>query len=573
MGTGDNYWQRRARAGNLSRRKFLGGAATAIGGGALLAAGCGGDDNTSGSSTAPATGSQQAGTSSTPGTSSASVTATPKKGGTYTAAYTGVFAGVDPHNSVYGGAGIIPEVYNYLIRDEIAIHPEKGIIHDLAESHKLEDDQVTWTFKLRPNVMITANDHGVPERALDSEDVLKSWQRIADAQSGSNGYAFANQWIDHMDTPDPQTFRMIMKEPYAWTEATVGNNLFGPIVPREWLASADLKKDTVGGGPFKLTELVESDHATMVRNPTYYKADRPYLDKLIIRAFADQSTVRTAFTGGQTDIYGATNQDEAKEIKASNKNIQYYHVKSTGFDSFWMNTKNKPWDDGRVRRAVNLATDRSEYITIIGHNAGEPIGLLSYVFGDYALSKDELAKYQKYDPAEAKKLFEAAGVSEFTFSYPSAFNIIDYVNIFVRQMQKAGVKATAQVGDPGTWLAQYFTSKLSANLTPNQEYQTPDVVMQWYSTGGITGNGHYDTGFSDPEVDAAIKKAATTLDENERKQAYRDAQALVYQKDPPFFNFFGLYGDVVVAPYIHNYPAGLGSLGYAYEEEIWTDKV
>ncbi len=351
----DSYWQRLASR-RASRRSVLGGAAVAGAGLASLAVvGC---SSTSKSGTKTSTSSSPAASA----VGSATASATPKAGGTYTEAYTGVFAGVDPHTSVYGGSGIIPLVYNYLIRDEIAIHPEKGIIEDLAESHTLQSDKLTWVFKIRPNVMIAANSQGIAERALDSGDALTSWQRIIDPNTGANAFQFVNTWVDKIDAPDPQTFRMIMKKPYAFTEASVGNNLFGPVVPKEWLDNANLKKTAVGAGAFTLTELVEGDHATMSKNPSYYKQGKPYLDQLVIRAFADQATERTAFTAGQVDAYGATDQDEAKSLYNSNKNLLYSHHPTTGFDSFWMNTKVAPWSDARVRKAVNESINRDEFI-------------------------------------------------------------------------------------------------------------------------------------------------------------------------------------------------------------------
>ncbi len=581
MDHNDNYWLRRARASRLSRRMFLGGATAAgLGAASIGLVGCG-DDNSSGKTSTPGGSASPAGSASAAPSSAASAAATlstGKAGGTYTAAFTGPFAGTDPHNSVYGGSGIVPEVYNYLVRDYLAFTTNppapavKGVIQDLAESQELQSDNITWVFKIRPNVMIGANTQGVPVRALDSSDVLASWTRIKDPASGSNGYAFANQWIDKMDAPDASTFRMVMKSPYAWTIPNVGNNLIGAIVPKEWLQNANLKKAAVGAGPFSLTELTEGDHATMVKNPTYYRKDRPYLNQNIIRTFADQATYRTAFTAGQIDAYGATNQDEAKEIVNGDKTIQYHHDKSISYNSFWMSTKSAPWTDGRVRDAVNMAIDRDQFIQLIGHGAGEPIGLITYAFDKYALSKDELSKAQPHDVANAKKMFQAAGVTEFSFSHPTSSNVVDYVNIFVKNMSDAGVTAKPQPLDAGTWVAQYYTNKLTASLSLNQQYQTPDFALQWYVTGGITGNNHYDTGFSDPEVDTAVKSAAGKLDDNERYQAYKDVQNLIYTKHPPFVNFFGLYADQLVAPYIHNYPFGIGSLGYAYQEDMWTDK-
>jgi ABC-type transport system substrate-binding protein len=169
---------------------------------------------------------------------------------------------------------------------------------------------------------------------------------------------------------------------------------------------------------------------------------------------------------------------------------------------------------------------------------------------------------------------QAAGQPNLTFpfAHPTSSNVPDYVNIFVRQLQAAGITAQAQPMDAGTWVAQYFASKLSASLSLNQEYATPEFAMNWFKTGGITGGGQYDTGFSDPDVDAALTKAAGIFDENGRAQAYQDAQKLVISKGLPFWNFFGGYTNINVDSYVMNYPRGIGSLGYYFDKEIWLNK-
>jgi len=556
----NNYWVRKINSGRVSRRQFVGGAAIAgVGAAGLGLVGCGSSSSSSTPTTAAGASPSAAATPSE----------TPKKGGTFTTAFTGPFAGANPWNSVYGGSGIVPEVYNYLFRDYLAFAPDRGIIYDLAESHQLQSDNITFVFKIRPNVKVAPNAQSIPERALDSGDALASWQQIADAKSGSNGYAFAHQWIDKMDAPDASTFRIIMKSPYAWTEANVGNNLIGAVVPKELISSPDLKAKPVGAGPYKLTELKEGAQATMVPNTNYWKTGRPYLDQFVIRTYADQATWLAAFSSGQVDYYAATNQDEAKQLLQNNSKLQYNHSPSISFNSFWMNTKMAPWTDARARNAVNLATNRDEYIQLIGHGAGEPQGPVPYAFTKYALTKAELAQAQPFNVSEAKKQFSAAGVTEFSFAFPTSSNTNDYVNIFVRQMQAAGVTAKPQPLDAGTWVAQYYASKLSASLSLNQQYQTPDFALQWYVTGGITGNNHYDTGFSDPAIDAGVTKAAGTLDEAARITAYKDVQKLILSKSPPFINFFGLYADLLLSQNVRGFQFNVGSLIYAYEDSFW----
>lgn len=547
----------------------MGGAAvTGLGAAALGLVGCGGgdddDDDDGGSSAAAAT-------STTAPTIAAEKV---KTGGTYVTAFTGPFAGTDPHNSVYGGAGIIPVVYNYLLRQQATPDAAgaKGIIYDLAESHTLEADKLTYVFKLRSDVKIAPNSDNVPERVLDSNDVKVSFDRIANKAIGSNGFAFFNTWVDKYDAPDKTTFRLVTKKPYSWSTNVVGNNLMGAIVPAEWLVSADIKKRPVGAGPFMLKSLTEGQQAEMVKNPNYYRSGRPYVDGYTIKAYADQTTFRTAYQAGQTDIYTAQNRNEVNELKNADKTAIGYSDPGVGFNSFWMNTKEKPWDDPRVRKAVNLAMNRKEFIDIIGLGVGEPIGPLTYAFSKEALPKADLEKLQPFDVAQAKSLFQQASVTEFKFQHPTSSNVADYVNIFVRQMQAAGVTAKPEPLDAGTWVAQYFQSKLTASLSLNQAYQTPDAALQWYHTGGITGNGAYDNGWVYKDVDEAIDNAAQLFEPEARAKAYQDAQRLILSKDPAMIHIYGRREEVIVKGYVKNYPAGLSSLGTAFINDVWLDK-
>jgi peptide/nickel transport system substrate-binding protein len=563
----DNYWVKRLQSGQLTRRRFVGGAAVAgVGAASLGLVGCGDDDSTSSTPTTKAGGSPAAG-------ASPSATAAPKKGGVYNVGFTGPFAGVHPFNSVYGGSGIIPEVYNYLFRNSL-LAPDKGNVLDLATKAAVQDDKVTWVFNLRNDAKIAPNKYGVPERPLDANDIKASYDFIADKSTGSNAFAFFSVWVDKITVVDPQTFQLVTKKPYAFTEASLGNPLTCPIVPKEWVAKGadQMKADSVGAGAFMLKTLVENSNGDMVPNPNYWDKGKPYIDQYTIKAFADQATYRAAFQSKQVDVYGPPDKDEGEALKSAEKGVIHSSDPGLGYLSFWMNTKSKPWDDPRVRRALNMSIDRNEYVQIIGHGSGEPIGPITYAFKNEALPKDVLAQVQPFDPNGAKTLFQQAGIKELTFSHPTSSNVTDYVNILVRQLQAAGVTAKPQPLDAGTWVAQYFASTLTASLSLNQTYNTPNDAMQWYRTGGITGNNKYDTGFSDPEVDKAIDDAAGTLDPAARGKAYQDLQKLVFKKDPAFVNFFGLKTEVVYRDFIKNYPVGLSSLGNALVKEVWLDK-
>lgn len=546
------------------RAALRGGALAALG--AAFALACGGRKE-QGTTRGPQEATARAGVAATTAPNQQ-----PKVGGEYRVGFTGPFAGVDPHNSVYGGSGIVPIVYNYLIRTSL-VAPEKGILQELAVSQE-QPEPTTVIFKLRPDAMIQENKHGVPVRPIDAEDVKASFERVADPRSASNGFSWINEWVDRFEAVDKTTFKIVTKSPYAWVLNNVGNNLYSAIVPREWLASPDLKKHAIGSGPFILQSVEEGGQAVLTRNPNYWEKGKPYIGTYIIKSFADLATYRTAFSTNQLDVFTAPNVDEARELLKVRKDAQHLQDPSFGFLSFWMNVREKPWDDPRIRRAVRRAVNPQEYIQIIGRGDGFWIGPITYAMREYALPEEEVKRLMPYNPQEAKQLLQAAGQPNLTFKFqhPTSSNVIDYVNIFVRQMQAVGITAQAEPMDAGTWVAQYFQSKLTASLSLNQEYANPDFALHWYVTRGITGNGRYDTGFSDPEVDAAVKKAAGILDEKERIKAYQEAQRLIIAKDPPFWNFFGIRSNVLVSNEVINYPRGLGSLGYGFVKDIWLNR-
>jgi ABC-type transport system substrate-binding protein len=422
--------------------------------------------------------------------------------------------------------------------------------------------------------MIAENKQGVPVRPIDAEDAKLSFERVGDPKAASNGYSWINEWVDKFEAVDKTTFKVITKAPYAWVLNNVGNNLYSAVVPKEWLAHADIKKTAVGSGPFMLESLEEGGQAVLKRNPAHWDKGKPYIGTYVIKAFADQATYRTAFSTGQLEAYGATNIEEAKELQKTRKEVQYFADPAFGFNSFWMNVREKPWDDPRIRKAVRRAHNPQEYIQLLKFGEGVQIGPITYAMKQYALPDAELKTLMPFNIQEARQLLQAAGQPNLTFKFqhPTSSTVNDYVNIFVRQMAAAGITAQPEPQDAGTWVAGYFQSKLTASLSLNQEYANPDFALHWFVTKGITGNGRYDHGFSDPEVDAAVKKAAGTLDEQERIKAYQDAQRLIISKDPPFWNFFGVRSDVLVANEVINYPRGLGSLGYGFTKEIWLNK-
>ena len=231
-----------------------------------------------------------------------------------------------------------------------------------------------------------------------------------------------------------------------------------------------------------------------------------------------------------------------------------------------------PFNDPRARRAVALAINRQEYIQIIGRGAGTPIGPITSAMRPYALPQNELDKLLVFNATEARQLFAAVGLKELPFTHPTSGVTNDYVNILVRQLQAAGVTGKPEPLDPQAWNQSLAANRPSASQATPPEFTDPDFALNAYVTGGPLKSNRSDTGISDPEIDAAQKKAAGTMNEQERVKAYHDAQRLILSKDPPWLPYYAPVSNTLRQSYVRGVPNGLGNLTSAFGKDFWLNK-
>jgi peptide/nickel transport system substrate-binding protein len=548
-----------------SRRAWLRGAglgAAGLAGASLI--GCDGDDATP-------TPAPPVAATPTPTPTPTPDPTTVAPGGVLREAALGVIAGVDPHTSVYQGAGVVRQVYPNLVRGEV-LRPDIGLHHDLAESHEAPDE-TTYLFHLREDAYIHPNDLGITERAMDAEDVVASFDRITNPASAASAFPFFARWVASYEAVDAHTVRVTTHRPYAWLLALLGDSLQSAIAPRELLAMGPevFRERAVGAGPFMAESVTEGRGYTLRRHPRFFEPDRPYLDGVERVIFQDPVTARSAFQDQQVNAWITPDVEAAREMTRQVPGVTHVEHASLAFNSFWMRVDAPPWDDERVRRAINLSMDRDEYIDLIARGAGVPMGPLAPAFGAYALPEEELETLQPYDPEEAQALLAAAGVDTVPFVYPVSDAAPDHVEIMTRQLQEVGVRARPEPLDPLTWLTGYFQALHTASLSINQSYKTPEQALLWYRSGGPTGGGQYFTGLASEELDRLLDAAAGTLDEEERLELYQEAQRDILASDPAFLNFFNARLNTLHSGNLNGLNPGPGHMGEFLYRHVWVE--
>jgi peptide/nickel transport system substrate-binding protein len=243
--------------------------------------------------------------------------------------------------------------YSTLLKFNAANYPE--IVGDLAESWTVSPDRLTYTFKLRPNVLFHDG------TKLTSADIKASYERIVHPPAN----VVSARQVDYgsiksIDTPDPLTviFRLY------WPEAEMLANFASPwncIYSAARLAQDPLFPQTniMGTGPFKFVEHVKKQYWKGERWNKYYEPDRPLLDGYEAD-FINASGVMEAYETGRiaAEFRGVTPPQRDRLVKVFGDRV-------TVNESPWLsnlmvvfNTKRAPFNDSRVRRALSLAIDR-----------------------------------------------------------------------------------------------------------------------------------------------------------------------------------------------------------------------
>ncbi len=557
------YWDR-ITTKRVTRRRWLQGAGVASAAtGALWFVGCS-DDKTTELPQTP-TSSPVVGDPTRPDV--ANPLDPPQAGGRYQGAVSVAFDSFDPHKSVAASIVVFPRVYNVLMQQS-ALRPGFSVF-DLAASLENPDD-VTWNFAIRPGVRIGPNDLGVPERDLEAADAIATFERIKAEPLAANG-AFVKEFLASTIATGSM-LNLTTTKPYAWLLSRVGN-YSNTIPPRELLADdasiAKMAHASAGAGPYRLRAGVESEHAQLDRNPSYYGKDAnggvlPYFDGIDLAIITDRIAQRTAFSSGQLHQYQAEGKSEIDAIATSS----HFVIKDplAQFVPVAMNADKPPFNDARARRAVSRAINRQQFIDLIYDGDAKPNGLVHWPAGEgtYAFSSEELAKLQPFDVAEARSLVEAIGGLRIKLIYPAGANIAQHashVPIFIEQMRMAGIEIEDTPLEFTAWLATYRARDYEMSLGLTQLIETPEQPLNWHTSEGPIGGKAFGAGLGDPEIDAAIEKTKTTLDIDARIAAVRAAQELIYSKDPTFLPLVSGYNYTIYQNTVHNVPSGVGATG------------
>src|SRR5579864_1738793 len=266
----------------------------------------------------------------------------------------------------------------------------KTIIPDLAHSWDIAQDGKTYTFMLRKGVLF----HDGAE--LTSDDVKATFDRISKPPQGvSIPRSVLFRAVSEIAAPDKYTvqFKLAEARPPNFIMSAIASG-WNVIVRKKTLEdnNYNLRKVEIypGTGPFKSVKRVENESWEFQKNPNYWNKGLPYLDGITFyHALPFSTELGSAILSGRVDYIRITDPVTARKAKET-PGMSVARFNQSVIQGVWTNSKRKPFDDPRVRRAFHLAFDRPTLIDVVKDVTPMQVGGFLYPFSEFATPKEEL---------------------------------------------------------------------------------------------------------------------------------------------------------------------------------------
>lgn len=409
---------------------------------------------------------------------------------------------------------------------------------DLATSWSTSSDGKAVTFHLAPGVLWH---DGV---AFSSADVKFSFEQIL-LKYSSRTKAALTPVLDSITTPDLNTVVFNFKTPYAAFLALI-DKVNAPILPKHIYEGTDpltnpANQKPIGTGAFKFLEGVKGDHYTMVRNHHYFKKGLPYLDRIVVRIIPDESSTSAAFERGEVDFLpGAPvlDYDRLSRLPGVSSTLKGREAFAS-VTYLIFNLARPALQDVRVRQAVGAAIDQQYVISsVLGGKAIATTGPISPQLTPFYSAKD--AKAPPHDPAAARQLLAAAGVSNLHLTWVGDPSVAKLATVLKDELAQVGVTLDIVQLERNAWIDRLYTRKgFDLSYTNFENGPDPDIGVKRAFISSNIGPVPFSNAASyrNSTVDDLLTKAATSTDLAARVADYAQFQSIV-SKDLPYLYLY-----------------------------------
>ena len=431
------------------------------------------------------------------------------------------------------------------IFDRLVLNDANNQLHPALAVSWRALDPTTWEIKLRDKVKF----HDGSD--FTAEDVVFSFERARNVPNSPASFAGSVASIVNMRALDRLTVQLKTSQPVPSLIEQVGRAFIMSKKASTGLTTADFNagKGMVGTGPYKFVEWRPAQHLKLTRNMAYW-GPQPDFENVTLKYISKDAGRLAALLAGDVDLIDEVSPDGARQLKTDGR-ARVFSIGSTrliylALDSdrdqspFVTDAAGKPMDrnplkDARVRRALSLMIDRKLIVDRLLDGSGEPAGqMVPQGIGGF----DPALPPPKQDMAAAKKLLAEAG-------YPNGFGLTlhtssdrfardsDLAQAIGQMLTRGGIKVNNVFAVPYNVYAGAATRREYSvfifgfgTTTPDSTIGLMNVLATFDKEAGL---GAFNRSrYSNPQFDAALKRALTEFDEAKRLAGLREATRIAF---------------------------------------------
>jgi peptide/nickel transport system substrate-binding protein len=449
---------------------------------------------------------------------------------------------------------------------------------ELAESWQVSPDQKTLTFHLKPGLVWA---DGKP---LTSEDVFFTWQAIIDEKTRSP-YASDFQLVTKAETPDKLTFVVHYGEAFSPAlDSWAGLQ----ILPKHKLAGQDLHTTSFAQKPlgshyYQLKEWRHGEYIKLEKNQKSVLGPAN-IDHLVERIIPDPGAQFLELMADNIDSLSMDPITYARiipsrpELKAR---LNQYKSLGNTYTYLGFNLKRQPFNDVRIRKAINLAIDKQEIIDGVYLGLGEPIAS-PYKPGT-RWSNPDLKPYP-FDPQQARSLLAEAGYKDSDGDgivekngRKLSFEVLTNhgnkerektVVIIQRRLKEIGIDIHIRTIEWASFITRFIkTGDFDAVVLGWQLGLEPDQFAIWHSSQQKPGQFNF-IGYSNPKVDKLLEQGRKEFDPDKRMHIYHQFAEALYEDSPIVYLSAG-YNLTAIHKRVQGIMDPVPPAGVGYDSQKW----
>ncbi|MCR5799252.1 MAG: ABC transporter substrate-binding protein [Lachnospiraceae bacterium] len=414
---------------------------------------------------------------------------------------------LDPH--VAEGAGTREVLFNVF---EGLVKPDSNgdLIPAVASAYNINEDGTVYTFKLREGVKFHNG------ATVTVQDVKASLDKCAGTGSGEPLVAAFSD-VKEINIVDDSTIEVVLNS----SNTDFLPNMTAAILPADHL---DASTELIGTGPYKYVSRSPQENIVLQAFDDYW-GEKAKIKDVVFKIIPNGDTYVMNLEGGSIDMMARLSTTQAAQLS---DNFDIYEGTMNLVQGLYLNNKVEPFNDPKVRQALNYAVDVQEIMDFVSDGKGTETGSSMFpAFGKYYMP--ELNDTYTKDVEKAKQLLSEAGYPngfEFTITVPSNYQQhIDTAQVLKEQFKEIGVTANINLIEWDSWLSDVYMGRNFESTVIGLDASTLSAraMLERFTSD----SGKNFTNYSNAEYDKTYAAAVASTDDDIQTQNYKKCEQIL----------------------------------------------